>query len=92
MRHGKMNRNYRRRLDYIGSFVFLVMVLVASIHQGQTGSNGLTADLGGDSRSLVEPLPTTRTLVEAQDDESEESIDRELAEVRMRLKALEAKK
>lgn len=37
------DRGYRKRLESIGSLIFLVMILAVSIEQGQTGTNGLIA-------------------------------------------------
>src|SRR5215475_621266 len=36
-------RGYGKRLESIGSLIFLVMILAVSIDQGQRGNNGLIA-------------------------------------------------
>jgi hypothetical protein len=89
MGHEEMSRGYRRRLEYLALLVFLVMILVASIHQGQTGSTDLAGALGEPSRSYAEPRPTTWPPVEPEGDESQESIDRKPADVFTQVKALE---
>ena len=69
---------YRRRLESIGSLIFLVMILAVSIDQGQTGNNGLIGNAIESTQDEAEPRGMLGTDAKQQAAEYQNSNNRGL--------------